>query len=105
MQTATAESFRDAFIEQRDEHFGVSITINGETITAIVNESQFARELMEGGFADEADIEVKFVLADLTAIPSLGNTVTYRDRTFKVSRLGIQPGALIGEITCRPAKR
>ena len=104
MQSATANAFLEAFKEHRDE-FGVSITIAGETITATVNESQFARELMEGGFVDESDIEVKFILSDLTAIPSIGNAVSYRDRAFKVSRLGIQPGALIGEITCRPARR
>ena len=104
MQSATANAFLEAFQEHRDD-FGVSITIAGQTITATVNESQFGRELMEGGFADESDIEVKFILADLSAIPSIGNIVNYRNRVFKVSRLGIQPGSLIGEITCRPAKR
>lgn len=104
MQTAIANSIKDAFVQHRDD-YGVSITIDGETVTAIVSESQFARELMEGGFADEGDIEVKFLLSDLTTIPAIGNPVTYRSRGFKVSRLGFQPGALIGEITCRPAKR
>jgi hypothetical protein len=104
MQAEIAESIKDAFLEHR-ELFGVTITIVGQEISAIVNESQFGRELMEGGFADDSDIEVKFLLSDLSSIPSLGNTVSYRDRTFKVSRLGIQPSALIGEITCRPTKR
>lgn len=104
MKTDLASSMADAFTEHRDE-FGVEITINGDDVEAIVNESQFGRELMEGGFADEADIEVKFLISDLTALPSIGQTVTYRDRAFKVSRLGFQPGSLIGEITCRPSKR
>jgi hypothetical protein len=104
MQTEAANSFSEAFLEHR-EHFGVSITINGESITATVSESQFARELMEGGFADESDIEVKFLISDLSTIPAIGNPVVYRSRNFKVSRLGFQPGALVGEITCRPAKR
>lgn len=104
MQASIAQSIKEAFTEHRDD-FGVTITIAGQEITAIVSESQFGRELMEGGFADDADIEVKFLLSDLTSIPALGNTVSYRDRSFRVSRLGIQPGALVGEITCRPAKR
>lgn len=104
MKTQIASSLSEAFLEHRSE-FGVSITINAEVIEATVSESQFARDLMEGGFADEGDIEVKFLLSDLTTIPSIGNPVTYRSRGFKVSRLGFQPGALIGEITCRPAKR
>lgn len=104
MQAELAESYLDAFREHRDE-YGVSITINGETVSAIVNESQFGRELMEGGFADDSDIEVKFIIADLSEIPVLGNPVVYRDRNFRVSRLGLQPGALVAEITCRPHKR
>lgn len=104
MQSEMANTFLDGFLEHRDD-FGVEITIANETVTAIVNESQFGRELMEGGFADEADIEVKFLISDLTQIPSLGNSVAYRSRAFRVSRLGIQPGALIGELTCRPARR
>jgi hypothetical protein len=104
MKDAISASLSEAFIEHRDE-FGVDITIAGQIIDALVSESQFARELMEGGFADEGDIDVKFLLSDLAAIPSLGSAVSYRERDFKVSRLGIQPGALVGEITCRPAKR
>lgn len=104
MQTALAQSFGDSF-EEHLEDFAVSIVINSQTIRAVVNESQFGRELMEGGFADDSDIDVKFLLSDLSAIPSIGDLVTYRDRNFRVSRLGIQPGALVGEITCRPAKR
>lgn len=104
MQTAIANSIKDAFVQHRDD-YGVSITIDGETVTAIVSESQFARELMEGGFADEGDIEVKLLLSDLTQIPSLGKPVVFRSRNFRVSRVGTQPGSLVGEITCRPSKR
>jgi len=104
MQTAIANSFKDGFEQHRDD-YGVSIIIDGETVQAIVAESQFARELMEGGFADDGDIDVKFLISDLTQIPALGKPVVYRSRNFRVSRVGTQPGALVGEITCRPSKR
>jgi len=104
MQTAIANSIKDAF-EQHRSDYGVSIIIDGETVQAIVAESQFARELMEGGFADDGDIDVKFLISDLTQIPELGKPVVYRSRNFRVSRVGTQPGALVGEITCRPSKR
>lgn len=104
MQTAIANSIKDAFVQHRSD-YGVSITIDGETVTAIVSESQFARELMEGGFSDEGDIEVKVLLSDLAQIPSLGKPVSFRSRNFRVSRVGTQPGALVGEISCRPSKR
>lgn len=104
MNSETAETFGSAFLSHR-EAYGVAITINGQDIAAIVNESPFSRELMEGGFADDGDIEVKFLLSDLSAIPSLGTSAVYRSRNFRVSRVAIQPGSLIGEITCRPHKR
>lgn len=104
MQTAIANSIKDAFVQHRSD-YGVSIIIDGETVQAIVAESQFARELMEGGFADDGDIDVKFLISDLTASPAIAMPVVYRSRNFKVSRVGTQPGALVGEITCRPSKR
>ncbi len=104
MQTAIANSISEAFQEHRDS-YGVAITIGGEEITAIVAESQLGRDLMEGGFADEGDIDAKFLLSDLTAIPSRGTAVIFNGRNYKVSRLGITPGALVGEITGRPSKR
>lgn len=104
MQSQIATSLKEAFEEHRDD-YGVSITIDGESITAIVAESQFGRELMEGGFADDGDIDVKFLLADLTAIPTLGKPVVFNSRNFRISRVGIHPGSLVGEITGRPSKR
>lgn len=104
MQPAIANSIKDAFVQHRTD-FGVSITIDSEVVTAIVAESQFSRELMEGGFADEGDIDVKVLLSDLAQIPSLGKVVVFRSRNFRVSRVGTQPGAFVGEITCRPSKR
>jgi hypothetical protein len=104
MTSETAATFASAFREHR-EAFGVSITIGTTAITAIVNESQFGRELMEGGFAQEGDIEVKYLIADLATAPVIGTAATYRDRSFRVSRVANQPGSLIGELSMRPAKR
>lgn len=104
MQTAIANSIKDAFLQHRDE-YGVTITIIDTEVIAVVNESQFSRDLMEGGFADDGEIEVKFLLSDLTSTPNLGASVSYRSRNFKVSQIGTHPGSLVGEITCRPAKR
>lgn len=104
MNQATAESIADAFREHR-EAFGVPITIGETEITAIVKESPFGRELVEGGFADDGDIEVQLLLSDLQALPSIGTAATYRDRSFRVSRVAFQPGGLVGELTLRPSRR
>ena len=104
MTAETANALADAFREHR-EAFGVAIEIGGATVTAIVNESPFSRELVEGGFADGGEIEVKVLLSDLPALPSLGTAAVYRERSFRVQRVAFQPGGLVGELTLRPAKR
>jgi hypothetical protein len=79
--------------------------IGETTISAVVNESPFGRELMEGGFADDGDVECKVLLSELPALPSIGTAAHYRDRPMRVARVAFQPGALIGELTLRPARR
>lgn len=105
MTSETAQTFADAFLEHR-EAFGVSATIGTDPeISVLANESQFGRELKDGGFAQEGDVEMKYLLADLTTQPELGTAATYRARSFKVKQISTQPGALVGEILIRPAKR
>lgn len=104
MTSETANSIAEAFREHRDA-FGVSITFGEVTITAIVAEAEFSRDLVAGGFAASAEIQSKILLSDLAQLPSLGTAVTYVDEPFKVSKVAIQPGGLIGEYTMRPAKR
>lgn len=104
MTEETASELAEAFREHRDA-FGVPLTLNGSEVVAVVNESAFGRELMEGGFAEDADVQVKVLLADLAALPSIGAAASYNGRTFRVQRFAIQPGTLVGEYTLRPAKR
>jgi hypothetical protein len=104
MTAETATALAEAFREHRDA-FGVSITFGSTTITAIVGESDFSRELVEGGFAEAGNLQSKVLLSDLPAVPQIGSTVIYQDRPFKVASLAIQPGGLIGEIELRPANR
>ncbi len=104
MDAATAADLAEAFLEHR-EAFGVPITIDGENITAIVNESPYGRELVEGGFAEDGDIEFKILLSDLENTPEIKTPVTYKSRSFRVQKPAIQPGSLIGEFIARPTRR
>lgn len=104
MTTFTALDLADAFLEHR-ETFGVSIIFGTKEITAIVAESQFSRELVEGGFAEAGDLKCKLLLSDLPATPEIGSPVIYEKRPFKVSSRAIQPGSLIGEFDLHPARR
>lgn len=104
MTAATASGFAEAFREHRDA-FGVPITFGETIISAIVAEAEFSRDLVAGGFAANAEINCKLLLEDLPTIPSLGTAATYQETPFKISRVAIQPGGLIGEFTLRPAKR
>lgn len=94
----------DAFRELRSA-FGAPIKFGAETITALINEAPLSRELIEGGFSEAGDVEVKILLSDLTFIPALGGAAEYLGKQFRVSRVAIPPGGLIGEYMLRPAKR
>lgn len=104
MNPETATAISEAFLEHR-EAFGVPITIGGETITAVVNESPFGRELVNGGFADEGDIEFKILLSDLTDLPGITTPCVYKERPFRIQRPAIQPGGFIGEFSAKPTRR
>lgn len=104
MTATTASAIAEAFREHRNA-FGVSITFGATTITAIVAESEFSRELEAGGFADAGELQSKVLLADLPGVPEIGSAVTYQEKTYRVDKRAIQPGGLIGEFTLRPARR
>lgn len=104
MTDETATALADAFREHRDA-FGVSITIGETEVTAIVNESDFGRELASGGFAQTGDLNAKVLLADLPEAPSIGTAATYRAATYRVQSIATQPGSYITELTLRPGKR
>ena len=104
MTSQTANDLADAFREHRDA-FGVSIIFGATTITAIVAEAEFGRELMSGGFAETGDLSCKLLTADLSAAPAIGGSATYNGRTYKISSVAKQPGSLVSECNLRPAKR
>jgi hypothetical protein len=104
MNPDTAAALAEAFGEHRAS-FGVPITLGSRSITAIVGENEFARELAAGGFAEAGDLNVKLLLSDLPAPPAHGDPATYQGRSFRVSQKAIQPGGLIAELTLRPASR
>lgn len=104
MSPATAQSLAAAFVELRSA-FGVPVTIGGEAITAVAAENELSRELVEGGFADEGEVEIKVLLSDLATLPSRGTACAYSGRSYRVQTMRIQPGGLIGEYVLRPSKR
>lgn len=103
MNAETAAAIAEAFREHRDA-FGVAITINGDTISAVVNDSPYSRELIEGGFANDGEISVKCLTADLSTTPAIGQTCSYKSRSFLISSVSIQPGSAVAEIQMRPAR-
>lgn len=96
--------FAEAFREHRDA-FGVPITFGETEVVAVVAESAMGRELVAGGFQTEADFTARVLLSDLPAVPVIGSPVSYNGHAFKVARVAVQPGHLIGEFSLRPAKR
>jgi hypothetical protein len=99
-----ANEIADAFRDLR-EAFGVSVSYGGQEVLAIAEESEFARDLIEGGFRADAEVKTKALLADFTTLPAFGTVCSYRGATFKVSRVAIQPGSLVGEFVMTPRGR
>lgn len=104
MSPATAQDLASAFVELRSS-FGVPAVIGGQSVTVVAAENELSRELIDGGFADEGDVEIKALLSDLATLPARGTACTYNGRGYKVHIMRIQPGGLIGEYVLRPAKR
>jgi hypothetical protein len=104
MTARTGQDLAEAFLEARDA-FGVAVTLGSQTIQAIADESEFARDLVEGGFRLDAEVRTKVLLSDLTTLPSLGTAATYDGQSFRVSRVAITQGGLIGEFTLTPRGR
>jgi hypothetical protein len=101
---AIQDQLAAAFLELRDA-VGVSITFENTTVQAVINETAFGRDLVEGGFQSEADCDAKVLLSDLPSVPTLGRLVRYKDAPWVVSRIAVQPGHLVGTFTLKPVKR
>lgn len=101
MNAELAESHREAFLEHR-EAFGVSMTINSETVTVVANDAEFSRELIEGGFSTKADVKVHYLIADFVTPPVLGMSAAYQGAVWRIIEASARPGALIGELRLEP---
>ncbi len=104
MNSAQGQSFADAFREHR-EAFGVPLQVGDDEITAVVNESPYGRDLEEGGFVAEGEVEARFLAEDVSADLKLGQSAIYKERPLRISRIASQPGALVVEVMLRPANR
>lgn len=104
MTSEVSNAIAEAFREHRDA-FGVSITMAGQTVTAIVNENALSRELVEGGFAESGNLQVKALLADFSTVPAIGAAASYNGRAYTVTSRMVAPGATVGEFEITPSSR
>lgn len=105
MTTATAASFAGAFRELRDA-FGVPVQVGEANLMGIVNEVDLARELIEGGFAEEGDVDAKVLADELpTDVPPLGLSCAYGGRRYRVESVRSREGAPVVHLRLRPVRR
>ena len=104
MDQATADAFADAFREHR-EAFGVSVEIDGTVVTAVVNEVDVGRDLLEGGFAEEGDVDAKVLAGDLPKKPMIGRACHYAGRAYRVATVRARENGQVIHLRLRPAKR
>jgi hypothetical protein len=103
---ARADAAGIAVFRERLAALGEEITFHGrEAIRVIVATGDHLRELVEGGMADEGEVRVKYLAADLTFIPAQGAAVTFQGRKYRLAKNRLVPGAFIGEFELRPVRR
>lgn len=103
MNPVAAAALTEAFLEHR-ECFGVAVEINGVEVLAVVSESAFSRDLLDGGFAADGEVNLKLLLSELGTMPENGHAAIYQERPFNVSAVASQPGSDIIELRLRPSR-
>ncbi|MES2995896.1 MAG: hypothetical protein V4733_03710 [Verrucomicrobiota bacterium] len=98
------DELAEAFREHRDA-FGVSVIFGATTVTAVVEDSEFSRELVEGGFAEAGNVETRALKADFTTLPIIGSPATWNDRSFRIASITAHPTSPVLIFSLRPAKR
>lgn len=102
--SAVFEELAEAFREHRSA-FGVSLVIAGTTVIAVVEESEFSRELAEGGFAEAGAVKAECLASDFSSVPGIGAAASWNGRSFRVASVSTHPASPVVGFSLRPANR
>jgi hypothetical protein len=103
MNSETSTALADAFRELR-EAFGVSIQIEDAEILAVVSTVDVARELVEGGFAENGEVEAKILEVELPTTAENGKPAIYQGRKYRIAAINHEETRPIVSLRLRPVR-
>jgi len=103
MNSETSSAFANAFREHR-EAFGVSIQIEDTELLAVVNTVDVARELVEGGFAENGEVEAKILADELPTTAANGKPAIYQGRKYRIAAINHDDNRPIVSLRLRPVR-
>ena len=84
--------------------FGKEVVLSGRTLLALISEPQETLELGAGGFTASGNFTVKLLRNNLSAIPTVGETLTYAGETFRIVRVSNRPPHAVVTLTVEPVE-
>ena len=84
--------------------FGKEVVLSGRTLLALISEPQETLELGAGGFTASGNFTVKLLRNNLSAIPTIGETLTYAGETFRIVRVSNRPPHAVVTLTVEPVE-
>ena len=84
--------------------FGKEVVLSGRTLLALISEPQETLELGAGGFTASGHFTVKLLRNNLSAIPTVGETLTYAGETFRIVRVSNRPPHAVVTLTVEPVE-
>jgi len=78
------------------EMMGETVSIGGKTINAIVSNTEFAEDLLDGGLLSKRGITAVVAFDDLAEMPAVGSKIGYNGFSYRIK--GIVPDAFSFEI-------
>ena len=84
--------------------FGKEVVLSGRTLLALISEPQETLELGAGGFTASGNFTVKLLRNNLSAIPTVGETLAYAGETFRIVRVSNRPPHAVVTLTVEPVE-
>ncbi len=82
--------------------FGKEIELGGRILPALISEPQETLELGAGGFTASGNFTVKVLRHHLSAIPKVGQTLSYNQEHFRIVRVSDRPPHALVALTVEP---
>jgi len=83
--------------------FGAQVVIGSETVDCVQSDNENTEDLIQGGFMPDYAFTLHVLKADLTALPSIGDTVLFPatgGSTYRILAIGTSEGDPEARLAC-----